>query len=244
MPVETLSCPNCGAPLRQPPSGGPWFCVYCNSLLRLQAEAGTSHASLESRLDAAAMDSVKQLLVSGQRQEAIRRFQALSGLAPEQARRTIDQMAADFSIDTLFHQQLTPTGIALVVICLILLPASLLAWGLGWLNPWLALVCAALAGFGLFVYGRGALTTLRYWKAPVAPATTLHFTHIGAVQRGRLRLHTFLIALEVHPEDAPPFQAQAVIPVREANLARVRQGEVIQVKYLPGRPDSVIYHQT
>ena len=39
-------------------------------------------------------------------------------------------------------------------------------------------------------------------------------------------------------------QTQAVIPVREENVAQVRQGEVIQVKYLPGKPGSVIYQQT
>ena len=242
--VESLSYPNCGAPLRQPPSRGPWLCMYCNSLIRVQAETGLPRLSLESSLDAQAMSSVKQLLVSGQREAAVRRFQELSGLDLEQAQRAIDQMAADFSIDSLFHQQLTPAGILLAAASLILLPASLLAWGLGGLNPWLALICAALSGFGLFVYGRGLLTTLRYLNAPLAPATTLHFTPIGAVRRGRLRVHTFLILLEVHPKDGPPFQAQAVIPVREENVARVRQGEILQVKYLPGRPDSAIYQQT
>ena len=243
MPVETLNCPNCGAPLRPPPFEGPWICVYCNSLIRVQVEAGAPQTSLESRLDATAMDSVKQLLLSGQRDEAIQRYQQISGVDLEQARRTIDQMGADFSIHTVFHQQLTPGGIALVIISLIVLLASLLAWALGWLNTWLALILAGLAAFELFVYGRGALTTIRYRNAPVAPATTLHFAHIGAVQRGRLRVHTFKCILEVHPKDGPPFQAEAIIPVREENVPGVRQGEVIQVKYLPGRPDSVIYHQ-
>jgi hypothetical protein len=218
--------------------------MYCNSLIRVEAEAsGTPSTSVESSLEAEGMNSVKQLLISGQREEAMQRFQQLSGLDPEQAQRTIEQMAADFTLHTVFHQQLTPGGMALVAISLILLPGSLLAWWLGGLNPWLALLCAALAGFWLFVYGRGALTTLRYMNAPVAEATTMHFTPIGAVQRGRLRVHTFLIALEVHPKEGPAFQTQAIIPVREKNIDRVRQGEVIHVKYLPGKPDSVIYQQ-
>ncbi len=243
MPVEALNCPNCGAPLRQPPVDGPWFCIYCNSLLQVQDRGGSPHPGLENTLDAEAMNSVKQLLISGKRTEAIQRFQQLSGLDFEQARRMIDQMAAEFSIETIFHQQLTPGGITLVAISLFLIPAALLAWWLGGLNPWLAVILVALGGFGLFVYGRAALTTLRYLNAPTAPATTVNFTQIGGVQRGRLRVHTFLILLEVHPKDGPPFQAQAVIPVREENIVRVRQGEVIQVKYLPGRPDSVIFHE-
>lgn len=242
MIVESLSCPNCGAPLHQPKSGSFWVCVYCNSLIHLQANQ--PQPSLEASLDAAEMTGVKQLLISGQRAQAIQRFQQLSGLSGEQAEAAIDQMAAEFSMRTIFYQQLTPVGVLLVAISLVGLPASLVAWWSGWLSPWLALPGAALAGFGLFVYGRAALITLRYLNAPQAPATTLHFTHIGVAQVGQKRLHTFLIALEVKPESGASFQSKVIIPVREENITRVRQGHVIQVKYLPGKPDSVIFHRT
>ena len=210
----------------------------------MQADFGAPQASLEGGLDAVEMESVKQLLVSGQREEAIRRYQQLSGVDLEQARQTIDQIAADFSVDTVFHQQLTPSGILQVIVSLILLPVSLLALAMGWLHPLLALLLAALAAFELFVFARGALVTLRYWNAPIASAVTLHYAHIGAVHRGRLRVHTYKIVLEVRPKDTSPFQAEAIIPVREANIARVRQGQVIQVKCLPGIPGSVIFHQS
>jgi hypothetical protein len=240
--IESLSCPNCGAPLRQPVPKDTWVCVYCNSLIRMQP--GQSQAVLHTSLDAGGMNEIKQLLVSGQRADAVQRFQRLSGLAAEQAEAAIDQMAADFSIHTLYQQQLTPVGILMVSLSLIIFPASLLAWWMGRLNPWLAAAMAITDSFGLFVYGRGGLTTLRYWNAPTAPAATLQFTQIGAVKLGRTRLHTFLILLEVRPKDAPAFQARAIIPVREENVARIHQGEIIQVKYLPGNPDSVIFHQS
>lgn len=243
MPVESISCPNCGAPLGQPPSEDPWFCLYCSSLLLVQDQAGLLQPVVQNKLDGEAMNSIKQLLISGKREEAIRRFQQLSGLDLEEARRMIDQMAADFSVETIFHQQLTRGGIVAVAASLLVFSAALLAWLLGWLNPWLAVFLMALAGFLLFVYGRGALTTLRYRNAPTAPARTMHSTRIGAVQRGALRVHTYLILLEVQPQGGLPFQAKAIIPVREENVARVRQGEMIQVKYLPGRPDSVIFHE-
>jgi hypothetical protein len=242
MLVEAISCPKCGAPLRPPEMDEPWLCLYCSSLVRVQAEAGTSRASLESSLDAQAVQAVKQLLTSGKREEAIQRFQHLSGLDLEQAQRTIDRLGADIAIDTVFKQQLTPGGLALVIIGLSLLLASLVAWGLGKLNPWMALACAGLTGFLLFVYGRGFLTTLRYWNAPVASATTRYFAPIGAFTRGRLRAHVFKVVLDVHPAGGSPFQAEAIIPVRAENVARVRQGAMIQVKYLPGKPDSVIFH--
>jgi hypothetical protein len=212
-------------------------------LIRVVGEAGFREATLETRLDEQDMESVKQMVISGRREEAIRRYQELSGVDAEQARRTIDRMRADFSAQTIFHQQLTPGGIAVVLVSLTVLPASLLAWWLGQLNPWLALVLAVLSGIQLFVYGRGALVSLRYWNAPVAPATTLYYTHIGALKRGRMQVDTFRCVLEVQPMKAPSFQAEAFIPVRAENVSRLRQGAVIQVKYLPGEPGSVIFHQ-
>lgn len=240
--IESLNCPNCGAPQRQPQAGVAWVCIYCNSLIRLQA--GEPRARLNTTLDAAELTDVKRLLISGKREGAIRLFQRLTDLDDEQAATAIEQMAAEFSMDTLFHQQLTPFGMLLASLSLALLPASLAGWWMGVLNPWLAVAAAALSLFGLFVYGRGGITTLRYWNAPIAPATTLYFSHIGAAQAGKSRLHTFLILLEVMPKEAPPFQARAIIPVRDENVGRVRQGEIIQVKYLPGKPDSVIFHQS
>jgi hypothetical protein len=187
--------------------------------------------------------AVKQLLISGKRQEAIDRYRQLSGVDLDQATRMIDQMAADFSMDTIFSQQLTTSGILLVAAGLLLLLFSLSSLVLGWLNPVLAMILSILAVIDLLVYGRGALTTLRYWRAPVASAETLHFAHIGAILNGRMRVHTYRVVFEVRPKGAASFRTEAVIPVREENVSRLRQGEVIQVKYLPGVPNSVIFHQ-
>jgi hypothetical protein len=239
MPVESLSCPNCGAPLRQPPAGETSFCMYCNSLIRVTATS----PSLKRSLDAEEMNSIKQLITAGQRDEAIERFQELSGLDAGQAQHTIDEMAEDFSIKTVFNQQLTRAGMFQVILSVIILPASLLAYEQGIINPWITLICVGLSGFTLYVFGRGALTTLRYWNAPVAKATTMNFTQIGAAQRGRLQVHTFLFLLRVQPEHGEPFLARAIIPVRDENVKSIHAGEVIQVKYLPGRPDSVIFNQ-
>jgi hypothetical protein len=240
MPVESISCPNCGAPLRQPAAGETSFCMYCNSLIRLAA----AKPSIKRSLDAEQMNSIKELLTSGQRDEAVERFQELSGLDSEEAQHTIDEMAEDFAIKTVFNQQLTRAGMVQVVLSVIFLPASLLAYQAGLINPWITLIIVALSGFTLYTFGRGALTTLRYWNAPVAKATTMNFTQIGAAQRGRLRVHTFLFLLKVQPKQDEPFLARVIIPVREENVKSIKPGEVITVKYLPGQPDSVIFHQT
>jgi hypothetical protein len=241
MQAEALNCPSCGAPLHPPSVDDLVVCVYCSSLIRVSISAG---ASLERSLDASSLDVVKQLVISGKRQEAIDRYRLLAGVDLEQATRMIDQMAVDFSMDTIFSQQLTNGGILLFVAGLLLLLFGLFSLVLGWINPVLAAILLILAILDLLVYSRGALTTLRYWRAPVASAVTLQFVRIGAVNNGRMRVHVYRIVFEVRPTDAAPFRAEAVIPVREENVSRVRQGEVIQVKYLPGVPNSIKFHQT
>ena len=167
--------------------------MYCNSLIR---ETGATPS-----LDAEEMNSIKQLLTSGQREQAIQRFQELSGLDAEQAQRTIDEMGADLSIKAVFNQQLTRSGKVQVMLSVIIIPASLLAYQRGVLSLWITLICVALAGFTLFVFGRAALTTLRYWNAPVAKATTLHYTQIGTAMRNGWRVHTFLFLLKIQPKE-------------------------------------------
>lgn len=106
MPVEALNCPNCGAPLGTPPFAGLWLCLYCNSLVRRQSETGTMPATLQGSLDAEAVQAVKQLLLSGQHEAAMPRLMELTGLDREDAQHAIDQLGADITVDTLFHQQL------------------------------------------------------------------------------------------------------------------------------------------
>jgi hypothetical protein len=240
LPAESLNCPNCGAPLRQPPEGETAFCMYCNSLILL----GAAKPSRKRSLDEEEMLSIKKLITSGQRDEAVERFQELSGMDAGQAQHAIDEMAEQFAIKTVFNQQLTRAGMIQVVLSVIFLPASLLAYQQGLINQWITLIIVALSGFTIYAFGRGALTTLRYWNAPVAKATTLNFTQIGEVQRGRLSVRTFLFRLKVEPEKGEPFQARAIIPVREENVKSIKPGAVITVKYLPGQPDSVIFHQS
>ncbi len=244
MPAESLNCPNCGASLHHVAVSELCFCQFCNSLIRLQGDDETPVPTLERKLKTKEMNEIKQQLTSGQRQAAIFAFEDLASLESEEAEAVIDRMAADLSTRNIFQQQLTRGGMVMVVVCLILVPTSLLAWGLRALSPLLSMVYLAMGCYGLYKYGRGALNTLRYRKALVAKARIQQAIPVGVVQRARFRVHAYLFDLEVEPEGSPPFRAQAVIPVLEENIERVKKGETIQVKYLPGEPDSVIFHQT
>lgn len=242
MPAESLNCPDCGALLHRVAAGELCFCLFCNSLIRLQGDDETPIPTLERKLKTKDMTEIKQQLTSGQRQAAIFAFEDLAGLESEEAGAVTDRMAADLSTRNIFQQQLTRWGMVMVVVCLILVPTSLLAWGLGALSPMLSMVYLAMGCYGLYKYGRGALNTLRYRKALVAKARIQQAIPVSVVQRARFRVHAYLFDLEVEPEGGPPFRAQTVIPVLEENIERVKKGGTVQVKYLAGEPDSAIFH--
>jgi hypothetical protein len=58
-----------------------------------------------------------------------------------------------------------------------------------------------------------------------------------------VRVLGYLFALEVMPEDEPSFHAQVIVPVLEENQERAKKGAMVQVKYLPGDAESVIFHR-
>jgi len=152
-------------------------------------------------------------------------------------------MAADFSIQTVMNLRLSPIGFVLLLASAVLLVVSLFAWRSGRVPTLVPLILAAFAGYQIAVFASAARTTLRYLGAPVAPAQVLHYAHIGVVQRARMRIHTYRFILAVSPPDAPMFEASAVIPVQEANSGRLHQGERFMVRYLPGKPDSVMFER-
>jgi hypothetical protein len=47
--------------------------------------------------------------------------------------------------------------------------------------------------------------------------------------------------VEVRPDDAPAFQTKMNLASRADHLARLHEGTVFQVKYLPGDPDAVTF---
>lgn len=242
---EALNCPNCGAPLPRQIDSDFWLCVYCASVSRV--DAGVSHPNpapqVAAHLDPQALDEVKALLTAGERSAAEERYQEIAGVDAAQAQQAVDQMADAFSIAALLRSRLSPFGMFLVVSNMLLLVLVVIAWTVDRMHPLLALGLGGFALFELSVFGRGALTTARYWGAPRAEAEVQHFTFIGKTRRGKQEFYTCLFVLEVRPKDGPPFQAQTVIPVRAANRARVGKGELLEVRYFPGDPASVVFER-
>jgi hypothetical protein len=242
MTAEALNCPNCNAPLPMPGAGGLWVCLYCNSLVRLQAPTGEApRAALAGAVAPEAMAEIKQLVLAGRRAEALERYRQAAQATPEEAEQAVALLARALSAAVIRRQQLNALGLFLVGSSAVAVAALLALAARGALAPQWAL----LLGLGplamLAVFAPGIRTSLRYLGARAAPAAILQHTYIGELQPGQRPIYTYRLLLEVRPPGAPPFQAELMLPVRHQSLAALRPGALLQVKYLPGDPASLLF---
>src|SRR5262245_11515245 len=242
--IDSLHCPNCGAPIYPGPNQGLLICLYCNTSIRIQAQNDQPQATAEASLDADMMAQLKQLLLAGQQEEALRLYQRQTGADPREAQAAIGDLGKQISIDVVRRQTLRPFGILLVVIMALLLVVSIVAGLLGRMHPALAIGLAGFAALNLFFFAPGIRATIEFLGAQIAPATIVKLAPVGvASMRGR-PIHTFKFLLEVQPENGQPFQSELLVPVRSESLLRAQPGAVIWVKYLPQNPTRLIFYKS
>jgi hypothetical protein len=237
--TETFRCPSCGAPLQllQPDQHNS-ICLYCNSNVRVTHSPDDAAPTVEaSDLPAETIERIKQHLTEGHQDEAIRIYQEATGATDEEAQTTIKALARELVVGVILGQRLKPVGV-LMVVALIGLNATILAAGitgnLGW--PWV--VIGSVAGILLLIpWLRGIAVTFRYLGSNAAPAMVLRLARIGDV-RG---ISTFRVALQVQPLNQATFESEISLPVRPASIGRLHPGTMLQVRYLPGDPRSVIF---
>jgi hypothetical protein len=250
--VETLDCPNCGAPLpAQAGQAAVWVCLYCDSLVRMAAEAGQAAPAVAGQVAPEVMAEVKQLLLSGRRAEAAERYQQLAGADAEAAEQAVAALVREVSAHTIRRQQLSLFGVVVVGLSLAALLAAVAAAATGALGAGWALLLALLPAAVLLVFGPGLAISLRYLLAPRARATVQKQTYIGQIQTRYGLIHAYRLLLEVSPRplrsaaragrNGEPFRAEIMVPVREKSLRYLKTGTPLQVKYLPGDPASVVF---
>ncbi len=107
MPVESMTCPNCGAKVEFPANATTTVCQYCNSTLRLKTEVVVSHDAIEldPKTDPyrqlADMDQIKQLLRDGHKYEATRLYMQQTGAGMKEAQQAIDEAASGIGLATI-----------------------------------------------------------------------------------------------------------------------------------------------
>jgi hypothetical protein len=241
--ITSLHCPNCGAPIHAGPNQGLLICLYCNTSIRIQAQADQPQAIAETSLDADMMAQVKQLLLAGRQAEALRLYQQ-SGADPLEAQEAIGNLGKEISIDVVRRQTLRPFGVLVVVLMALILVVSVVAGLLGRMHPVLAIVLAGFAALNLFFFAPGIRATFEFLGATIAPATIVKLAPVGSATMRGQTVHAFKLLLEVQPTNGQPFQSELLVPVRSASLAKAQPGAVIQVKYLPHDPSRLIFYRS
>ena len=240
--LQALTCPNCGAPLKSTPAQTRLFCLYCNSTVRIEPDAQLPRAEIDSTLDEAEMGEIKQLVLDGQKSAALEVYIEKTGASTDEASEALKDLSQKLSLDIVRQQQLTPTGIAIVAGYALLTGAGLYLTIFGGVH-WLISVIAMLYGaWMLYFYFPAVASTLAFRKGKPAKAHVLKLAEIGMTRLGRQRVRVFKLLVEVQPLDgSPAYPAEMTLPVREQNVPRAQPGTTIQVKYLPGEPERVIF---
>jgi uncharacterized Zn finger protein (UPF0148 family) len=241
--IDSLHCPNCGAPIHPGPNQGLLICLYCNTSIRIQTQADQPQATAEASLDADMMAQLKQLLLAGKQTEALRLYQQQTGADAQEAQEAIGNLGKQISIDVVRHQTLRPFGILFVTIIVLVLVVSVVAGLLGRMHPALAIVFAGFAALNLFFFAPGIRATIEFLGGTIAPATIVKVAPVGAATMRGQTIHAFKFLLEVQPANGQPFHSELLVPVRSTSLARAQPGTVIQVKYLPRDPTRLILYQ-
>jgi hypothetical protein len=210
--------------------------------VRIEADTRPPSVAVDSTLDETEMREIKQLLLDGQKSAALELYIEKTGAGGEDASEALKDLSQKLSLDIVRQQQLTPTGIALVAGYALLTGAGLYLTIFGGVH-WLISVIAMLYGaWMLYFYFPALASTLAFRKGKPAKAHVLKLAEIGTTRLGRQRVRVFKLLVEVQPLDGtPPYPAEMTLPVREQNVPRTQPGTTIQVKYLAGEPERVIF---
>lgn len=240
--LQSLTCPNCGAPLTSTPTQTRLVCLYCNTTVRIQPEAQPPSVEIDSTLDEAEMGEIKQLLLDGQKSAALDLYTQKTGASTDDASEALKDLSEKLSLNIVRTQQLNSAGIAIVAGYALLLVVGIYLASRDDVH-WLISVVAMLFGaWMLYFYYPAVASTLAFRKGKPAKAHVLKLAEIGTTRIGRQRVRVFKLLVEVQPLDgSPAYPAEMTLPVREQNVPRAQPGSTFRVKYLPGKPERVIF---
>lgn len=239
--MQSLTCPNCGAPLTDQTGQKRWLCIYCNTLIRVDENDATP--TVEKTVSDAEMDQVKALLAEGKRDAATALYQQITGVPTDEAEKAVETLVKQYAYGIVRRQQLNGVGVVMVILYALALPLSLIAWAQGIFHPVLAIFIAGFCVLNLLVFERAIRTTIQYLGAPKAKAIIQHYTQTSKVPVRGGDVYTFKVLLEVQATHGIPFQETMILPVREKNLPKMRQGAAIWVKYKPGVAGSLLFDE-
>jgi hypothetical protein len=239
--VESLDCPNCGAPLDVKPGQEITVCQYCSSSIRIHLQEDDSENAVpKTEVSAETMKLVKELVLSGKKDEAVDLYMREADISNEDAVKAVSQIYDTMSASIMLNRPLSLIGFLLTLLFLSFFTVS------GYfaivsdidssaikIISWISLF---FWGISLLSISRTIITTFKFLPGKWADAKILKFVKVGE----KKNVAIFRLLLEVMPENKEHFQAQTNLPVRLKSVNLIAEGNIIKVKYLPDKKGPVI----
>lgn len=111
MPLQSLNCPSCSAPLRFTDTQRRALCLYCGSTIAQTVDTATLAASETPALQSDVLDQLTQYLLDGRRAEALRLYQDKTGATEAEAAETLATLSRQLLGRTLLEQPISNLGL-------------------------------------------------------------------------------------------------------------------------------------
>lgn len=238
MPLQSLTCPSCNAPLRFTDTQHRVLCLYCGSTVVQESNAARPTVSSTPVLQPDVLDELKQYLLDGRRAEALRLYQERTGATEAEAAETLTTLSKQLVSRTLLEQPLANRGF-LIVLGGDGLGLVALIWAAqngNWLVAGLAL--AAML-FHTLAFARGIQARLVYELGRPTPAIVQKFVRLGElkVNTEPEPVQAVRVWLEVRPVGQPTFPTEKNLIMRRPAFEQLRTGLILEVRC---RGESVI----
>ena len=239
--VESLDCPNCGAPLDVKPGQEITMCQYCDSSIRIHFDKDKLEKAVpRTEVSTEIMNKIKELILSGKKDEAIELYSHEAKINKEDAANAVKVIYDRIETRILLDRPLSIVGAMFTLLLLFIFFISgytvFIADTDSTIIDIISWILLIFTGISLLSVSRTIITTIKYLPGKWTNARILKFARIGE----KKNITIFRLLLEVMPGEGKNFQAQTNLPVKNTSLGVIAEGNVLMVKYLPGDKSSVI----
>ena len=239
--IESLNCPNCGAPLNVKPNEEIAFCLYCNSSIRISKHEETGEQNVvHTRIPAEIIKEIKQLILSGNKSMAIEICQKASNTDEAEASRIIETFITGITNKIALNRPLSLKGILFAVLYFAILISAGYVLISGISNAGVVkVVCWILMIFMFIIIlsiSRSIFVTIKHSTKKWTKAVILKYVLITQ----KKKLSFFKVLLDVKEQDSNSFRTETNIMMKTADISKLQEGKIIDVKYYPGEKNNVI----
>jgi uncharacterized Zn finger protein (UPF0148 family) len=239
--IESLNCPNCGAPLNVKQGEDITFCLYCNSSIHISKHEDTGeHSATHTGIPPEIINEVKQLISEGKKAEAVEMYQKAANISRPEAEKLINTLVKGITDRIILERPLNAKGIMFSVLSLLIIISAVYALLSGIANGTVfKVICWVLLFFGslnIISIIRSIIATIKFFTRKWTKATILKFAMISQ----KKNLSFFKVFLEVKEPGGETFRGETNIMMKTEDIAKLQEGRTIDVKYLEGNKKNIV----